>query len=38
MHESYRDVMVATCLPIDGGYEIDIAEAVAPRHALSISL
>lgn len=38
MRDFVGDVMCASCCQFEGSYEIDIAEALAARHAIFIAL
>ncbi|XP_021763700.1 uncharacterized protein LOC110728362 [Chenopodium quinoa] len=38
MRDYVGDVVVATCFRMEGGFDVDIAEALAMRHALSITM
>ncbi|XP_021766299.1 uncharacterized protein LOC110730785 [Chenopodium quinoa] len=36
MHDYVGDVVVSTCLKLEGKFEVDVVEALAMRHALNI--
>ncbi|XP_021757304.1 uncharacterized protein LOC110722305 [Chenopodium quinoa] len=38
MRDEVGDVVILTCLRVEGSFEADVAEALAMRHALSITL
>ena len=38
MRDADGDIMVATCMKQEGGFEVDEAEAMAARHALGIAI
>lgn len=38
MHDSKGEVLGATCVSVEGRFDIDVAEAYAARHAMQISM